>query len=681
MNLKDQVRRIRRLSLTLPYGVFALGVASLATPAAAQTADVPTDEIPAHISVVSGTASLERDGYVERAEHSLILLAGDRLSTERGRVEILFADGSAVALDEYSSIDLLDDALMRLWQGRVRVSIGRATGGVEYRVDTVAGSAFLLTPGDYRLDVSGANARSAEFGLQTIRGSAELANELGRTLVRAGSRAVTRADAAPSLPYAVNSAAWDEFDRWADAQQDARLGYESNRYLPDELRYDAGVFDRHGQWAYEPAYGGYAWYPVVDAGWRPYSQGRWSYVGSFGWSWVGAERWSWSTHHYGRWGVTAGRWYWVPDRRWGPAWVSWASAPGYVGWCPLGFNGYPVYSVTSISIRYGDPYYGWTVLPRPAFRHNVVVSQHAVSSRTAVPRVWSEFAHQQTAPHDGALRASAAPLRSPSAAGRAAVSRAGAGRPAASGSAARGASATTPRTTPGAARLGSPRATPSAASQTATPVRRATTAGTTVRGTTARGSAAATVATTPTSRGQVSAGTRRAAPARVVTAPPLPRTIVGYSRSETDSRRASPTSRPPSTSSRGAAVSRGSTISNGSTGSSRSSSRSVAGRDSGPGTISRPAASAPASRAPSSGSRRVATPVGRGGGTTSAPPARVQPSGGGSPPSSGSSGASRRGGRGGGVSPPPAPPASSSSSTSSTPTRRAAGRRGGGGGL
>ena len=406
----------------------ALWVAALlaAAPASAQVTTPASydegywsDEIPAHLSVVEGTATLERDGRVERAEPNLILLAGDRLSTDRGRLEILFADGSAVAADEFTTIDVLDAALMRLSTGQVRVTIARATGAVEYRIDTVAGSAQLLTPGEFKVALLNADSAYAEVDLTVMRGSAELANQYGRTRVRAGTHAVARADAAPSLPYAANSAAWSDFDGWAEAQQDARLGYSSARYLPSELHYNAGVFDRHGSWAYEPAYSTYVWYPQVGAGWRPYSAGRWSFVARFGYVWVGVDRWSWPTHHYGRWGVNAGRWYWIPGRRWGPAWVSWASAPGYVGWCPLGFDNRPVFSVTSITVNYYQPHFGWTVLPRQSFGHNVIVTDHRVGPRRAVPREWSQFAEQQAAPAppNVAMRtAQGAPLRSPSAA-------------------------------------------------------------------------------------------------------------------------------------------------------------------------------------------------------------------------------------------------------------------------
>ena len=658
-----------------------------AVPASAQVTTPATydegywsDEIPAHLSVVEGTATLERDGRVERAEPNLILLAGDRLSTDRGRLEILFADGSAVAADEFTTIDVLDAALMRLSTGQVRVTIARATGAVEYRIDTVAGSAQLLTPGEFKVALLNADSAYAEVDLTVMRGSAELANQYGRTQVRAGTHAVARADAAPSLPYAANAAAWSDFDRWAEAQQDARLGYSSARYLPTELHYNAGVFDRHGSWAYEPAYSTHVWYPRVGAGWRPYSVGRWSFVARFGYVWVGVDRWSWPTHHYGRWGVNAGRWYWIPGRRWGPAWVSWASAPGYVGWCPLGFDNRPVFSVTSITVNYYQPHFGWTVLPRQSFGHGVVVTDHRVGPRRAVPREWSQFAEQQAAPAPAnvAMRtAQGAPLRSPSAA-RTALRRDGttaatarsaatapdlrAGAPATGRtaiSATRGSVQAPPSTTRGAAvRRAQPSAPPTIAGaapggRVAAPAARSATTGGRVAAPTPR-SATTGPARAATSRapGSVirSAPSTRSAPATagrgratsrsgVVTAPPataprgrtrggdLPQVIYG-----SPSRSAAP-ARSPASSGR-SAVSRGGAPAGG------SAAPVMRGR-------AVPSVGAPSSsgRATSPGARRVGTPsraTTPAGGTSRAGGRVVVPRGGATPPAA--AGTSRGGG-------------------------------------
>ena len=82
--------------------------------------------------------------------------------------------------------------------------------------------------------------------------------------------------------------------------------------------------------------------------------------------WIGQDPWGWPTHHYGRWGFSLSfGWYWMPDRYWGPGWVSWVSAPGYVSWCPLGRHGGPVFGHWGLrGSVYGniDPWRGWTVL-------------------------------------------------------------------------------------------------------------------------------------------------------------------------------------------------------------------------------------------------------------------------------------------------------------------------------
>lgn len=382
------------------------------------------DDVPAHISVVDGQADLEHDGKVERAEANMILLAGDRLRTSRGRLEVLFDDGSALHLDEQSTVDLLSASLFRLRAGRMRLLVARTSNPVEFRIDATAGSTLIRSPGEYRIAV--AEGRSSDFDLRVIvlRGMAEVSNESGRTTARTGSEVFASLNRMPSPPYSINSAMTDDFERWAQDQIDARLSVESARYVPEDVRYDAGVFDSYGTWGYESTYGGYVWYPSVAYGWRPYHHGKWKYYNHYGWTWHGYDRWSWATHHYGRWGY-AGRWYWVPYGGWGPAWVAWGYAPGYVSWCPLGWGGNAVFGF-SVGVRYGSiyggPIYGpfnaWTVVPARAFvpvaTPHVAVAQHAVAPDTIAPGVRTQFAEARRTPAAPSMAvARGEPLRAP----------------------------------------------------------------------------------------------------------------------------------------------------------------------------------------------------------------------------------------------------------------------------
>jgi hypothetical protein len=419
-------RRTLGVALTLFVSLAVLTVLAGGQDSPTPPADWASDA-PAHLVVLTGAVTIERDGRAQPADPNEPLLTGDRLRTERGRAEVLFGDGSVLDVDQYSAVDLLSDSLLRLRAGRVRLSIVRLTDELAYRVDAAGASAVIRAAGEYRLTLSDPRAAVPELDVAVIRGSAELSNADGRTLVRAGTHAIAGERAEPSIPYVFNSSTSDAFDRWADDQRDARVGAQSTPYLPGDLRYYGGQFDQSGSWQNDPAYGS-VWYPRVAATWRPYYDGRWSVMGSAGWVWVGVDAWSWPTHHYGRWGNSSGRWFWIPGRQWGPAWVSWAVSPTYVSWCPLGFDGRPV--VAGGFSRGAEPWSGWVVVPANSLRPNMVVSNYVVAQPVLTPVAWSQFVASPSAPPMPVGRTTTAPLRSPTAVRRSAgPSRAPAGAP------------------------------------------------------------------------------------------------------------------------------------------------------------------------------------------------------------------------------------------------------------
>ena len=56
--------------------------------------------------------------------------------------------------------------------------------------------------------------------------------------------------------------------------------------------------------------------------------------------------------------------------------MTWAAAPGYVSWCPLGFDNRPVFA---FSVNVGNPWLGWVVVPRTHFgAPGAYVHHHAV---------------------------------------------------------------------------------------------------------------------------------------------------------------------------------------------------------------------------------------------------------------------------------------------------------------
>ena len=340
---------------------------------------------PAHVSYVDGRVLLEHDTLSEVVEPNMPLEPGDRLRSERGRAEVLFGDGSLVHLDEYVTLDVLSDSLLRLMGGRVALVASEARRD-RWQIDTPAGSIRITDEGEYRVAVFEDGGR-LDVELAVVRGSAELFTESGRVPVSAGARAVAREGEGPSPAMPFNSARWDAFDRWSHDRVAARrvTATASYEYVPAPLRPYGGVFETYGTWGYQPTYG-YVWYPRVAAGWRPYYHGRWRFYSSFGWTWVGGDVWAWPTHHYGRWGFTpAGAWFWIPGRAWSPAWVHWAVAPGYVSWCPIGFDNRPVLPFWGHRVRYPyrhDPWSAWTMIPRTHFGARRVVAGVALDGRS-----------------------------------------------------------------------------------------------------------------------------------------------------------------------------------------------------------------------------------------------------------------------------------------------------------
>ena len=179
-------------------------------------AQEPTQPAPAHISVVDGVAELERDGRTETAPTSMPVLAGDRVRTRAGRVEVLFGDGSTLHLDGNTLVDFQSDDVIRLLDGRVRLNIPGPDRSVQYRIDAPSAWVEINRPGEYRVSVQPGRG---EVELAVLRGSAELVNEDGRTALGAGERAYASGNAATSNVYVFNSAAWDEFDRWSEARR------------------------------------------------------------------------------------------------------------------------------------------------------------------------------------------------------------------------------------------------------------------------------------------------------------------------------------------------------------------------------------------------------------------------------------------------------------------------------
>jgi uncharacterized membrane protein YgcG len=146
----------------------------------------------------------------------------------------------------------------------------------------------------------------------------------------------TLPEAPPGEEYDPNMYA-DSIDTDVTYDDQVAQSYDDG-YDPEAYSQFADALSPYGSWIDDGTYGR-VWMPsssIVGADFSPYaSNGHWALT-EFGWTWVSGWDWGWAPFHYGRWTVLGGRgWGWVPGTLWGPAWVSWRSGGGYVGWAPL----------------------------------------------------------------------------------------------------------------------------------------------------------------------------------------------------------------------------------------------------------------------------------------------------------------------------------------------------------
>ena len=347
-------------------------VLGLSAPSAAQT-DYSYPY--AYVHAVDGTLTVQRASNPE-PEDALVnspVLPGDRLWTHEGTyAEVRYADGTILRLGGGAKVDFSDfdsSQSIQLWSGSLILRVGSTR--LPVRVDTVTGSVQTSTEGLYRVDVDDAG----KMTLSVFLGEAELASFEGSVLVRGGERSTLESSRAPEPSFAFDAAASDAFDRWSSERDGYRPAIRRDvplrDDLPAEVHHYTDTLSEYGEWRTEDPYGS-VWYPTVATSWAPYRDGYWSNT-SYGYTWVSYEPWGWAPYHYGRWGYGAYGWYWIPGRHWGPAWVSVAVGPTWIGWSPLGYYNRPVFVFNHAFYghgKYGKRRYRGRAVPRHVYDYD-----------------------------------------------------------------------------------------------------------------------------------------------------------------------------------------------------------------------------------------------------------------------------------------------------------------------
>ncbi len=295
------------------------------------------------------------------ASFNVPLHEGDRIWVpEYGKAELHFRNGTAVRFKERTSADILnydrDSIQLYLNIGALYINYRDNSRNI-MQVNTPVATIRAYDRAIFNVETLGNNYTY----VSVYRGTVYADYRDGRSVIDEGTKLLIRGY---SREEAIPLSSPDAWIRWnLNRDREIYYDYKSTRYLPDELRYYAYDFDRHGRWHYVRDYG-YCWVPTIkiSAGWAPYRHGRWAWLrGDY--VWISYEPWGWTPYHYGRWAFVVNiGWCWVPPARgsvyWGPGYVGWVYTPSYVSWVPLapyetyyGYGHYGPHSVNLINVN------------------------------------------------------------------------------------------------------------------------------------------------------------------------------------------------------------------------------------------------------------------------------------------------------------------------------------------
>ncbi len=305
-----------------------------------------------------------------------------------GRAEVLLGDGSALHLDERTTVDFNGDTVLRLVSGRLIVLAERGAAGT-LQIDAAPASVRVQSSAEVHLALLDDRGQPT-LQVAVVRGLVDVDSGNGPVAVQSRPAGLRARGRGAGLPGALQLGAARRL-RPLVAGAARRPSRHDVCAVPAcrraRLRLDVRPGTDRGATTRRTAMSGIRAWPrrggrtTTDAGVT-----RAATAGTF----IGYDPWGWATHHYGRWGLSsAGAWFWIPSAGWGAAWVNWAVAPGYVGWCPLGWNNRPVVGFWGHGYRstyYGghghyDPWRAWSVVPTHSFRRGSAIHREPFDRR------------------------------------------------------------------------------------------------------------------------------------------------------------------------------------------------------------------------------------------------------------------------------------------------------------
>ena len=254
----------------------------------------------------------------EKAALNLPIRQGSVLSTDEGRAEVEFENGTVAFMKEHTALEFYD---LTLRDGVHTTRLILRQGSAWFHTLLVGDDYFSVTGGDFTIEAQ----RNSSFRLdsyddgsteETFSGFVTILRKQASVRVAKGQSFSVKAGDDSSAVTAL-APDQDEFDHWVSSRVETETSANNNTLQYTSSPYYAagfGTLSSFGAWSSCGSFG-VGWRPFgAGLGWSPFSSGQWFWDPAYGWTFMSAQPWGWAPYHYGGWlfDASCGGWFYSP---------------------------------------------------------------------------------------------------------------------------------------------------------------------------------------------------------------------------------------------------------------------------------------------------------------------------------------------------------------------------------
>lgn len=232
---------------------------------------------PGTLNYIEGQASIGNQNLTEKSVGSAQLAAGQTLTTQNGRAEVLLTPGIFLRIDKHSSVQMVNpglaDTIVKLDNGRTMVEVTELHNANNVRVNEDGASVRLLKPGLYEFN-------AGRGTVQVFDGKASVQDNDRNTTVKGGHEVVLNASNKKLKAQKFDkNASKDDFYRWASLRSSylAEANVDTARAYAGGAGWYPGPWYGAG-WYWDPWFSAYTFVPGAGLWYDPFGWGFYSPV-------------------------------------------------------------------------------------------------------------------------------------------------------------------------------------------------------------------------------------------------------------------------------------------------------------------------------------------------------------------------------------------------------------------